>query len=513
MSSGMERFAGRVAVVTGASSGIGAQIAEDLVRAGMVVVGVARRLERLQALAAKLAGQPGRLEPLQGDVSTTEGVKRVFKWVDDNLGGISVLVNNAAVITFTLVQEQDPADSERMVSTNFTAVLISCTLGVTSMKKHGIKDGHIINVNSVGGHRIVRIPGDMGSAIPYTSCKHGTVALTKGLRADLQALKPAGFKIRVTSLSPGAVYTEMIPDEIVDTFKEKEEALQPKDVSNAALFALSSPPAVEITELTIQPTGEFITTSSTTVNMSSGMERFAGRVAVVTGASSGIGAQIAEDLVRAGMVVVGVARRLERLKALAAKLAGQPGRLEPLQADLSTTEGVKRVFKWVDDNLGGISVLVNNAAVIAFTLTQDQDPADSEKMVSLNLTAVMIGCTLGVTSMKKHGIKDGHIINVNSIVGHRIFKLPEGMGSLMPYTSTKHATVALTKGLRADLQALRPDGFKIRVTSISPGTVDTEMLPDNIRNSLPEKESALQAKDVSTVAMFALSSPPAVEWI
>ncbi|KAK3927703.1 Farnesol dehydrogenase [Frankliniella fusca] len=254
----MERFAGRVAVVTGASSGIGAQIAEDLVRAGMVVVGVARRLERLQALAAKLAGQPGRLEPLQGDVSTTEGVKRVFKWVDDNLGGISVLVNNAAIAAFTPVQDQDPADSERLVSTNFTSVMIGCTLGVTSMKKHGIKDGHIINTNSVAGHRIVVLPGDLVSFVPYCSTKHATVALTEGLRLDLQALKPAGFKIRVTSLSPGAVYTEMLPDAFAQALPEKEMALQPQDVSNAALFALSSPPAVEITEITIRPTGEFV---------------------------------------------------------------------------------------------------------------------------------------------------------------------------------------------------------------------------------------------------------------
>ncbi|KAK3921864.1 Farnesol dehydrogenase [Frankliniella fusca] len=258
MSDGMKRFAGRVAVVTGASSGMGAQIAEDLVRAGMVVVGVARRLERLQALAAKLAGQPGRLEALQGDVSTAEGVKRIFKWVDDNLGGISVLVNNAAIPTYTRIQDQDPADSERMVSTNFTAVMIGCTLGITSMKKHGIKDGHIINLNSTCSHSIVRIPEDMGSIAAYCSTKHATLALTKALRADLQVLKPAGFKIRVTSLSPGTCYTEMLLDEFVKMLPEKEAALRPQDVSTAALFVLSSPPAVEITELTIRATGEYV---------------------------------------------------------------------------------------------------------------------------------------------------------------------------------------------------------------------------------------------------------------
>ncbi|KAE8740497.1 hypothetical protein FOCC_FOCC014002 [Frankliniella occidentalis] len=193
----MERFAGRVAVVTGASSGIGAQIAEDLVRAGMVVVGVARRVDRLQAQAASLPGLRGRLEPLQADLSSTDELRRVFKWVDDNLGGISVLVNNAAILSQVPVPDQDPTDSEKLISTNFTAVLIGCSLGVDSMKKHDIKDGHIININSTAGHRILASPG-LGSVVAYCATKHATVALTKGLRADLQALKASGFRIRVT---------------------------------------------------------------------------------------------------------------------------------------------------------------------------------------------------------------------------------------------------------------------------------------------------------------------------
>ncbi|XP_052130591.1 farnesol dehydrogenase-like isoform X2 [Frankliniella occidentalis] len=241
----MERFAGRVAVVTGASSGIGAQIAEDLVRAGMVVVGVARRVDRLQAQAASLAGLRGRLEPLQADLSSTDELRRVFKWVDDNLGGISVLVNNAAILSTVPVPDQDPAQSEKLIATNVTAVLIGCSLGVDSMKKHGIKDGHIININSTAGHRVFGSSGGLnGSAVAYCASKHATVALTKGLRADLQALKASGFKIRVTE------FASLITDD--------DMILTTKDVSRAALFVLSLPPAVEITELTIQPTGEFM---------------------------------------------------------------------------------------------------------------------------------------------------------------------------------------------------------------------------------------------------------------
>ncbi|KAE8740496.1 hypothetical protein FOCC_FOCC014001 [Frankliniella occidentalis] len=126
------------------------------------------------------------------------------------------------------------------------------------MKKHGIKDGHIININSVAGHRILAVPGMPGSVISYSASKHATVALTEGLRADLQVLKASGFRIRVTSLSPGAVQTEMMPDEYVKSLPEADMVLKAKDVSNAALYVLGSPPAVEITELTIRPTGEFM---------------------------------------------------------------------------------------------------------------------------------------------------------------------------------------------------------------------------------------------------------------
>ncbi|KAE8751860.1 hypothetical protein FOCC_FOCC001337 [Frankliniella occidentalis] len=219
MSLSMERFAGRVAVVTGASSGIGAQIAEDLVRAGMVVVGVARRVDRLQAQAASLSGLRGRLEPLQADLSSTDELCRVFKWVDDNLGGISVLVNNAAIMPLVAIPDFDPADT--------------------------------------AGHRILASPG-LGSAVAYCASKHATVALTQGLRADLQALKASGFRIRVTSLSPGAVQTEMLPEGYRKSLPDADMALRVKDVSTAALYVLGSPPAVEITELTIQATGEFI---------------------------------------------------------------------------------------------------------------------------------------------------------------------------------------------------------------------------------------------------------------
>ncbi|XP_034231398.1 farnesol dehydrogenase-like [Thrips palmi] len=249
----MDRFVGRVAVVTGASSGIGANVAKDLVNAGMVVVGVARRKDRLEGLAASLraSGAKGRLEVVQADLSSVEEVGRVFQWVEDNLGGVSVVVNNAAILAHHPIQDLDLLQIQAIIATNVTAVMAGCKLAISSMKKHNIRDGHVINVNSVTGHMVLGHPTPVSA---YTSTKHAITAMSKALRFDVQLIP--GFKIRVTSLSPGTVLTDMVPEQHAKSMMAADCILDTKDVSNAVMYALSCPPSVEITELTIQPTGE-----------------------------------------------------------------------------------------------------------------------------------------------------------------------------------------------------------------------------------------------------------------
>ncbi|KAJ1527932.1 hypothetical protein ONE63_007866 [Megalurothrips usitatus] len=248
----MDRFAGRVALVTGVSSGIGAVVAELLVRAGVAVVGVARREQRLQELAAKLAGEKGKLHPLPADLSRPEEVRRVYQWVEDNLGGVAIVVNNAAVLSLVPLQDTDAAAVQQLVNTNLTSVMLSCREALQSMKKHGTKDGHIINVNSIAGHRAINITPY--SVTAYGATKHGITALSQGLRYDAQMME--GFKIRVTSISPGSVSTEMTPPQTLEYMKDPDDILKATDVAEAILYVLSCPPAVEISELTIHATRE-----------------------------------------------------------------------------------------------------------------------------------------------------------------------------------------------------------------------------------------------------------------
>lgn len=93
----MDRWVGKVALVTGASAGIGAAIAESLVQHGLKVVGLARRVERVEELKVKLAGAKGQLYPRKGDVSKVEDVEETFKWIQETFGTIHVLVNNAGI--------------------------------------------------------------------------------------------------------------------------------------------------------------------------------------------------------------------------------------------------------------------------------------------------------------------------------------------------------------------------------------------------------------------------------
>lgn len=155
----MERWVGKVAVVTGASSGIGAQIAIDLVNAGLIVVGLARRIERIEELKSKISpSTTGVLHSLRCDVTREEDIKQAFKWTTDNLGGVDVLVNNAGIArNFNLIDEDNTATVKEIVDTNVMAVVLCTRDAFQSMKQRNV-DGHIFVINSIAGHTVPNFP-------------------------------------------------------------------------------------------------------------------------------------------------------------------------------------------------------------------------------------------------------------------------------------------------------------------------------------------------------------------
>ncbi|XP_069683499.1 farnesol dehydrogenase-like [Periplaneta americana] len=247
----MERWSGRVAVVTGASAGIGAAIAQELVKKGLKVVGLARRVERVQEMATTLKSAPGKLYPIKCDVTKEEEVKKAFKWVKDNLEGTDILVNNAGVASVNTLSGGPVENWRKIYDLNVLALSMCTKEALQSMKEKGVDDGHIIHINSITGHKMI------DPVAMYSSSKHAVTALTEGLRRELVNQKS---KIRVTSVSPGAVTTEIgeasgITPEMMEKFKDMP-FLASEDVADAVLYVLGVPPHVQIHELMIKPVGE-----------------------------------------------------------------------------------------------------------------------------------------------------------------------------------------------------------------------------------------------------------------
>nr|XP_019527683.2 farnesol dehydrogenase-like [Aedes albopictus] len=243
----MYRWAGKVAVVTGSSSGIGAATAKKLVQDGMVVVGLARRVERIEALKSDLDESiRHRLHAVKCDVTQEEDIRKSFQWIEKTLGGVDVLVNSAGIYRNTKLIDADNSTMIREVLNTNVLGLVLCTReAFQSMKKRSV-DGHVIHINSEAGHKTGLPHMNM-----YCASKFAVTALTDTLRQEFIA---EDTKIKVTSISPGMVRTDILPHFI--TSQNVVPLLEPEDIANAIIYVLSTPPRVQVHELTIKPVGE-----------------------------------------------------------------------------------------------------------------------------------------------------------------------------------------------------------------------------------------------------------------
>ncbi len=247
----MDRWRGKVAVVSGASSGIGAYIVELLVRADLKVVGLARRIDVLQQMATRMAKHhPGSFYPVKCDLTKEEDILEAFKFTEDKVGPVSILINNAGYLISERIVDGSTENFRKILDINVLAVAICIREATKLMRKHNVH-GHIVNVNSVAGHNaaLIQVPLNL-----YCASKYAVTGMTESVRNELSSLN-AGIKI--TSVSPGPVRTDMIraagiPDELID----KVPILEAKDVAEAIVYALSTPAHVQVNELTITPLDE-----------------------------------------------------------------------------------------------------------------------------------------------------------------------------------------------------------------------------------------------------------------
>ncbi|XP_075158489.1 farnesol dehydrogenase-like [Haematobia irritans] len=246
----MDRWKNKIAVVTGASSGICSAIVKDLAEHGLIAIGLARRVERVEALRDQLPeDKRNNLIPMKCDVSDVNSVNEIFDQIISRYGGVDVLINNAGCWKIDQLVTMDVAEVNQTLQTNVMGVVYCTQRAFMSMKDRKF-NGHVIIINSIAGHSVPKSTGIPEFNI-YCPSKYALTAATEIYRQEFRGL---GTQIKITSISPGATDTEIIPDHmreyVGDCF------LQPEDISSAVLFVISTPPHVQIHEMIIKPVGE-----------------------------------------------------------------------------------------------------------------------------------------------------------------------------------------------------------------------------------------------------------------
>ena len=238
----------KVAIITGASSGIGFATALTLSKAGAKVAIGARRTGMLSELEKKIKENGGEVYSQKLDVTKKNECNSFVDNVLKKWGTVDILVNNAGLMPLSFFKNLKIDEWDQMIDVNIKGVLYCTGAVVTHMLEN--KSGHIINISSVAG-RIVFPAGSV-----YCATKHAITAFSEGLRQELSVRK----NIRVTCIEPGVVATELtntITDESLQGFVEnakKMEALQAEDIANAIVYAVESPNHVNVNEILIRPT-------------------------------------------------------------------------------------------------------------------------------------------------------------------------------------------------------------------------------------------------------------------
>ena len=240
-------IAGKVVVITCASSGLGEAAARLLAAQGAEVVRGARRVDRLEALAREINDQGRRALALATDVVDPKQVQRLVDTAVERFGRVDVIINNAGLMPQSPLDRLRIDEWDRMIDVNIKGVLYGIAAALPHMKRQ--KSGHIINVSSVAGHKV-----RAGGAV-YSATKHAVRVISEGLR---QEVKP--YNIRTTIISPGAVETELPnsvsePDVAANIRRMYDEIAIPADsFARAVAFAMSQPDDVDINEILYRPT-------------------------------------------------------------------------------------------------------------------------------------------------------------------------------------------------------------------------------------------------------------------
>lgn len=231
------RLEGKVALITGASRGIGKAIAQSLVRMGATLSLCARDAQKLESVRRELESEGAKVLAVPTDVARPGDITSLVQTTERSLGPIEILVNNAGVGHFAPVQEESEANWDSVLDTNLKAVFLLTRAVAPGMISR--RSGHIINIASLAGKNAFA-----GGGI-YCASKWGLLGLTQCAAEDL---RPYG--IRVSAICPGSVATDFSPH----STKDPAKMLQPEDVAHAVEMILTQAPQSFISEVLLRPT-------------------------------------------------------------------------------------------------------------------------------------------------------------------------------------------------------------------------------------------------------------------
>src|SRR6476661_8780494 len=238
----------KVALISGASSGIGYSTAITLAKEGSKIVAGARRTERLEELKKTVESQGGEIIIQKLDVTKLDDCNNFAKIAIEKYGNIDILINNAGIMPLSFFKNQKIDEWDRMIDVNIKGVIYCTSAAIPFMLEK--KSGHIVNLSSIAGRTVF----PAGSV--YCATKHAVTAFSEGLRQEFSQR----HNIKVTCIEPGVVDTELnstITDKSLDSFVKNVknmESLKAEDIANAIVYALDTPNYANINEIMIRPT-------------------------------------------------------------------------------------------------------------------------------------------------------------------------------------------------------------------------------------------------------------------
>lgn len=242
---------GKVALVTGASSGIGAATAAKLAAAGVKVGLAARRIDRLNRLVDQIKTAGGEAIAIPMDVVDSASVDASVEKLVQQYGGLDIVFNNAGLMPISEVETLKVDEWHRMVDVNVKGLMNSTAATLPHLIRRG--SGHFVNTSSIAGRKV--FPG----LAAYCATKHAVSAFTEALRLEVGKK----HNIRVTSIQPGAVDTELFKHISDNGYREQMESLRDQmsflsgeDIADTVLFALQAPAHVNLAELFVLPTDQ-----------------------------------------------------------------------------------------------------------------------------------------------------------------------------------------------------------------------------------------------------------------